>query len=83
MNDSIDTPGPFNDRRKKKRKPRKINGKRVRKQKRTPDYRFPRHAVTWNGDVVCVVEGYGVSEENIASARAIALGVGLAHTRGM
>lgn len=81
-NDSIDTPNPFDDRRKKK-KPRKINGKRVRKQKRKPDYRFPRHAVTWNGDVVCVVEGYGVTPDDLDRARAIALGVDMAHTGGM
>ncbi|WP_433235403.1 hypothetical protein ACQPYK_25280 [Streptosporangium sp. CA-135522] len=81
-NDSIDTPGPFNDRRKKK-KPRKINGKRIRKQKRKQEHPFPRHSVMWNGDVVCVVEGYGVTEQDLASARAIALGVGLTHTGGM
>ncbi|MDP9843303.1 hypothetical protein [Streptosporangium lutulentum] len=78
-NDQHDAPGPFSNRRKKK--PRKINGKKIVKQKKTQDYPFPRHSVMWNGEVVCIVEGYGVTEQDLASARAMVLG--FSHTGGM
>ncbi|MEV4749022.1 hypothetical protein AB0K21_21810 [Streptosporangium sp. NPDC049248] len=84
MNDPFDTTSNPFDRRKKKRKPRKVNGKRVPKRKRTPDYSIPRHSVVSDsGVVIAIVEGHGVTQDDLDRARAIALGVGLAHTGGM
>lgn len=69
-------------RRKHKKKPRRINGKRVVRNKQQPQ-QMPKHRVDCGDALVAVVEGYGVTPADLASARAMVLGVALASTGGM
>lgn len=73
-------PNPFSSR--KKKKPRRVDGKRVVKHKRK-EQQMPRRQVVCSDGVVAVVEGYGVTEADMASVRAMVLGIPLASTGGM
>ncbi|QFY09603.1 hypothetical protein GBF35_25745 [Nonomuraea phyllanthi] len=80
MSGSLEHPTPYSNR--KKKKPRKIDGKRVvRLKKKTQQ--LPRHRIVVSDGVVAVVEGYGVTEADLASARAMVLGIPVASTGGL
>ncbi|MEV0617608.1 hypothetical protein AB0I81_30105 [Nonomuraea sp. NPDC050404] len=66
----------------RKKKPRKVDGKRVVKHKKKPS-QLPRHRVEVSDGVVAVVEGHGVTAADLASARAMVLGISVASTGGM
>jgi hypothetical protein len=72
---------PYSNR--KKKKPRRIDGKRVVKHKKKREQQMPRHQVVCGDNVVAVVEGYGVTAADLASVRAMVLGIPLASTGGM
>lgn len=63
---------------KKTRKTSRANGKR----KKNTQPKLPRYHVEC-GDKVTIVEGYGVTEADLASARAMVLGLPVASTGGM
>ncbi|PRX66150.1 hypothetical protein B0I32_106286 [Nonomuraea fuscirosea] len=65
----------------KKKRARRIDGKRVVRQKKKPT-QLPRHYVEC-GDKATVVEGHGVTAADLASARAMVLGLAIASTGGM
>ena len=73
-------PTPYGNR--KKKKPRKIDGKRVVRRKKTPS-QLPLHHVACGDNLVTVVEGHGVTDADLASARAMVLGIPVASTGGM
>lgn len=73
-------PTPYGNR--KKKKPRKIDGKRVVRRKKKPS-QLPLHHVACGDNLVTVVEGHGVTEADLASARAMVLGIPVASTGGM
>ncbi|MEV0149721.1 MULTISPECIES: hypothetical protein [unclassified Nonomuraea] len=79
MSGSMEQPTPYTTR---KKKPRKIDGKRVVKHKRKQQ-QLPMHQVVCGDGVVAVVEGYGVTDADLASVRAMVLGINLASTGGM
>ncbi|MEQ4726253.1 hypothetical protein [Nonomuraea sp. B19D2] len=79
MSGSMEQPTPY---RLGKKKPRKIDGKRVVKHKKKQT-QLPRYSVECGDGVVVVVEGYGVTAADLASARAMVLGIPLATTGGM
>lgn len=80
MSGSMEQPNPYSNR--KKKRPRRVDGKRVVKHKRK-EQQMPRHRVVCSDDVVAVVEGYGVTEADLASVRAMILGIPVASTGGM
>ncbi|MFG1709190.1 hypothetical protein ACFLIM_38965 [Nonomuraea sp. M3C6] len=82
MSGSMENEQPTPYRNGKKKKPRRIAGKRVVKHKKK-EQQMPRHQVVCSDDVVAVVEGYGVTKADLASVRAMVLGIPLASTGGM
>lgn len=64
---------PFEQPTRRKKKPRKVNGKRVQRRKNKPAPQ-PQHPVYLGGSLVAVIEGYGVTPDDIASVLAIHLG---------
>ncbi|GGO63087.1 hypothetical protein [Nonomuraea cavernae] len=82
MSGSMEDEQPTEYRNRKKKKPRRIDGKRVVKRK-GKEQQMPRRQVVCSDNVVAVVEGYGVTEADLASVRAMVLGIPLASMGGM